>query len=210
MSKNIIIAIFLMMNIGLLYVVKQKNQAGQKLKQLLTTQNAQQANASKTSNSFIATKYWWEMNSHGSVLPDVSLMSDLSENQETFSLSELIGDSPKLVFRYSEIHCDVCVDSTLNRIKVFAEEIGKKNILLIASYANPRDMYTFKRLNQIDMPLYNLGQQSLGMAAERADTPYLFMINPDRKVERVYLFYKEIAGHIAGYFRILRDNYFNV
>ena len=98
----------------------------------------------------------------------------------------------------------------MNRIKQFAQTIGKENVLILSSYENPRDMYTFKQMNQIDLPMYNLGNQLLGLPAERADTPYLFVLHPNRKTERFYLFYKEIANHIDNYFKILRDKYFDV
>ena len=125
MKKNIIIATIVILNLGLIYLLKQKTQIIQHQKQSI--QNTVQVNqAVQVGESYINTKYWWEMSSQGDIVEDVQLVSDLSEKQDTFRLSELLDDRPKLVLRYSEIHCDVCVDSTMLRIKAMAKAIGKE------------------------------------------------------------------------------------
>lgn len=207
MTKNIIIGIVVTLNIGLVYLVKQQSKANQ-IQQAFLSQQVQQKTNKKEVNDLIANKYWWELNSQGQRLSSLQVTGDLLEDQSPHSLADLIGQDHKLVMRYSELHCDVCVDETMKQLKRFTEEIGQDQVLLISSYANPRDMYTFKRLNQIQLPLYNLGEQKLDLRAEEADVPYLFVIGPDQKVDLVFLAYKEAPELLSRYLNIVKGKYF--
>lgn len=61
--------------------------------------------------------------------------------------------SKKLVFRYSELHCDVCVDEQVKSLKKYKEKIGNDNILILADYSNIKNLILFKRLNSIELPM---------------------------------------------------------
>lgn len=207
MIKNLTIGLFFLLNLGLIYKISQQK-AIQKKQDTFLTQYTQRISEKSETSSFLEQKYWWEFSSQGVVLNDVQLSEDPLQPEEKISLSEIAGDEIKLVLRYSEIHCDVCVDSTLNQLKNIAQKIGQERIILISSYADPRDMYTFKRLNNLEFPIYNLGTQTLNIKAEEADTPYLFVLKPDGTTEMVFLSYKEVPALLNQYLQLVQHKYF--
>ena len=62
MKKNILIGIIIIMNLGLIYLIKQNKK--KYYSQLSAwAKKTQHNDVENTINSFIANKYWWELNS---------------------------------------------------------------------------------------------------------------------------------------------------
>jgi len=98
-----------------------------------------------------------------------------SESGDILKLSDLVSQKPKLILRYSELQCDMCIDHSLVYLKRIADSIGRKNILILASYNSMRDLAIFKRINSIDLPVFQIAEKGLDIPIENYDTPYLLL-----------------------------------
>lgn len=50
-----------------------------------------------------------------------------------------------LALRYSDMSCDVCVDSIVNRLNIYKDSIGLKSIVLLTNSQNTNYIRRFKR-----------------------------------------------------------------
>lgn len=106
-----------------------------------------------------------------------------NEKGDTLTIGDLIS-KPVLVLRYSELNCQSCVDDLLTQIK----EIGSfntTNTLLLAYYREPAYLYQFKRMNQLELPVYSL--QKTGLPPDTLNLPYFFLMNNKLQISNVFI-----------------------
>lgn len=109
-------------------------------------------------------------------IPNISHKIELSnESGDRFSLNRLISNDKKLVFRYSELGCNVCVDSQLVFINKFIQKYGSDRFIMIANYSNLRNLNNFKKLNSIDYEIYNC--REISEFFDRTNMPYYFILD---------------------------------
>src|SRR5699024_1686224 len=106
---------------------------------------------------------------------DIPLINVAAE--DTTTIESLVGGTPKLVFRYSELNCMQCVDQEVANIKSLAQEIGKEHIIIAATYDSIRDLFLFKRINNLEFPVYKLPDEGFRLPLDQATVPFLFMID---------------------------------
>ncbi len=112
-------------------------------------------------------------------------------------LQMLMQDGSKLIFRYSELHCNACVDSMVVKLREYAKEVGPEKVNIWASYRNNRDYFLFLRLNQVNMPVYNV--QSTTLSLDSLEEPYMFVLSPDLHISHIYIPHKEYPGPTYKY-----------
>ncbi|MFB2120743.1 hypothetical protein [Parapedobacter sp. 2B3] len=143
------------------------------------------------------------------VINDVLIKKEGKE----IKLSDIIlaNDSVRLIFRYADIHCNVCIDSVLVGIKKIAEEIGGNNIKLFASYKNERDLWVWQRLNNIRFEVFEIPEHSLITNLDKMNTPYLFILLPGRyKAYDIFVPKKENQMATLKYLEFIQKKYFAV
>lgn len=126
---------------------------------------------------------------------------------EEFALNNKLT-SKKLIFRYSELHCDECVDQQIESLKKYKERIGNENILILADYANINNLILFKRLNSIEIPVYRLSKK-MNLKLEEKDVPYFFVIDSSFTARDFFIPIKEIDGYTDNYLNIISEKHFN-
>lgn len=105
---------------------------------------------------------------------------------EQFLLSEIVKDRPVLVFRYSDINCNTCIEAEIEALqKVFKTDL--QSILILCSYNIDKDFYTFKKVNKINCPIYKIDHNSFDWAPEEYKNPYCFVLHPTLKVSDIYV-----------------------
>lgn len=101
------------------------------------------------------------------------------------NISKLVKDE-MLVFNYSELHCEPCIDSVLLILKN-NPSINKEKILILTSYRNERDISLFVRLNHIEFPIYNRRDIELPLYIEHSQLPYFFIINKELRCSNFFI-----------------------
>jgi len=129
-------------------------------------------------------------------------VSDVNGNR--LSLSEIFCE-PRLVLRFMETNCDACIEAELRALRRFERLIGSANIVVLASYARARDFRIMCQTYDINFPAYNISSDAIASPLERANRPYLFVMDstfvagflfvPNKELPRVSeAYYQSIAG----------------
>ena len=132
-----------------------------------------------------------------------SATSLLDNKDSLYTLGNLIDAKRKLVFRYSFIHCNVCVDTLMKFVNKFADEVGKDNVVIFAQYANKRDYKNFVRINQVKTSIYHL-QDSL-CKADELSIPYLFILEDNMTVSNFFMPRKEYPKITEQYLQSIKN-----
>jgi len=65
-------------------------------------------------------------------------------------------------------------------------------------------LYTFSRTNNVKQKIYNLNSSELGIPAERASVPVLFVAYPNRKIKYVFMPDKNIPKLTEQYLKFIQ------
>lgn len=133
---------------------------------------------------------------------------EINDGKKNISTFEGIVNSKKLVFRYTELHCDVCVDKQIEAIKKISKKIGKKNIIILTEYENLKNLIIFKRLNSLSIPIFNL-QNKFNLPIEELDSPYYFVVDKDFVIKDLFIPIKEIENYTNKYLNIIYKKHFS-
>jgi len=100
------------------------------------------------------------------------------EEGNKISIAELLNNNPKVIFRYSELNCRLCIEEEIKILQKYINDIGFDNILFFSTYNSTRDLFLFKRINQLhNFRIYNLKEEQLNIPIDRLNIPYVFLID---------------------------------
>jgi hypothetical protein len=97
------------------------------------------------------------------------------ENDNKITLDQIIRKSPYLIFKYSALNCDVCVEEQISLLKGAMKLHGLNNILIITNYNSYTDLIKFKRMNQIDVEILNM--KNTEFTPIDKSLPYYFILD---------------------------------
>jgi hypothetical protein len=132
-------------------------------------------------------------------------------DQRAFPLRDVIGKGPKIVLQYSDLNCDICVDSALSYFTSFLKKAGRSNAIIIASTDNRRLLSFFVRINHVDPAMvYFINNKDLGglygMAPPNA--PFVYFTDSSLMVADVFLPIKEIPRLSEIYYEEMLAKHF--
>ena len=113
-----------------------------------------------------------------------------------------VFDKRKLVVRYSNLDCNVCVDSIIKYSKLLATDIGRDKIVVCAKYDNKRDFHLLSRINKNVLDIYKVDDTLLNL--DDKGTPYMFVINDDNTISHVFIPHKEYPNLMMWYFDVVK------
>lgn len=177
-TKRVFIICLLVICVAIIAFLWMNNKALREFNTILENYNTQLTSTSRT-HEFRSV----EIESIGSLLPDSMVLIDESENR--VSISNVLGEGKTLIFRYSSLQCNSCVDS---QMEIMRDVLKNKeyNIIFLACYNNPRDLIVFKKSHSIDYPVYRLIDCSLPLPVDAINEPYFFVL--DKEMTPEYLF----------------------
>jgi len=127
----------------------------------------------------------------------------LNMKGQKLTVSKVIGKSEKLVFRYTSLDCQICVDSEIDRLKYLGEKIGKDKIIIITSYVDIKNFYNFYKINK----LYNYNIYFIPIDFKlfpgESNTPYVFILDTNRVVKYSFFPDKAFPEYTVIFYRIL-------
>ncbi len=125
----------------------------------------------------------YEVEAKSKFVPELSL---LSLNNIKKNLQDVVGNTPKLVVRYTSIDCNSCFDLMLKKVLTLADSIGNHNLIFISSKQEYSEFNNFCRVKKITFPAY--------MVLEDYDTcfpfigkPYLFVLDNNLQPRLIYV-----------------------
>ncbi|MBD9091076.1 MAG: hypothetical protein EGQ20_00875 [Bacteroides oleiciplenus] len=130
---------------------------------------------------------------------------DIWENKK--KMSEVISDNT-LILRYSEMHCEVCVDSIVKKLNVYKDSIGLQNIVLLTTSQNFGYMRRFKKINSIPFGIYNM-DEALDSVLVDIGMPYLFVYSTlSKRINNVFVPQKEAPQLTDEYLHSILMKYY--
>ena len=151
--------------------------------------------------SMLSYDYMKSLQYNGIMLDSSTTLLD--RNDTIYTLSDFMNEERKLVFRYSFIHCNACVDTLMKLVNKFSDEVGDDKVVILAQYANIRDYKNFVRINNIKHSIYQL-QDSL-CKADELSIPYLFVLEDNMTISNFFLPRKEYPKITEQYLESIKN-----
>jgi len=149
---------------------------------------------------------FYEMQLNGKRISPSSCVVDMHGYKR--KLSDVMPDNT-LALRYSDMSCDVCVDSIVNRLNIYKDSIGLKSIVLLTNSQNTNYIRKFKKINRIDFNIYIL-DETLDSIFVDIGMPYLFIYSPNNKrINNMFIPQKEESRLTDEYLHSVALKYFD-
>jgi hypothetical protein len=179
---QVVLTILIIFNILLLLIlIKSKNEKANFDISLQDCHNSVQNIKDRMNNIMLDLSLIYEFDSEQ--IDYNTIIYDEDENQ--LSLNQLIQDSPILVFKYSQLHCDVCIDEQISLLKGAEELINENKIILLTNYSSKNDLARFKRVNQLNFKVFNLKNSELTEIDK--SFPYYFILDKSFSLKKFFI-----------------------
>lgn len=131
--------------------------------------------------------------------PNKILLTD--SNNRTLTLREVMTQE-KIVYRFSETNCMLCVEKYAPFLNYFARQFGKDRVVILGSFTNPAHLWLILKKYQLkDIDTYNLPSHYLqNEKIEQLNEPYVFVLNPSLDARSIFIPQKEIP-QLATYYQ---------
>ena len=135
------------------------------------------------------------------------VVKDSSNN--VFPLKDILdnGRERMLVCRFSELHCESCVESSIQLFRQWTDSVGKDNTLFLGTYRNNRIFNRTKPVYGInDLNTYNILE--LNIPVEKYGSPYYFVLNNNLTISDVFVPSKSTPYITNNYLQMIYKRYF--
>ncbi len=192
--KNFVITLLIILNLGILF----------KFKYTQGILNAKNESLNKE-NNFIEGNYQehilkenYEFESSNLMLCDTMTLFDEFGNK--FNIGQIVNNRNLMVLKFSEISCDICVDSITSILKNYIEDKYQSQIIVISNYSHPKYIFRYRRLNDVNFSVYTDVYNNFELPVDSLDTPYLFILNEYLQVMNVFIPLKRLPDQSINYF----------
>jgi hypothetical protein len=94
------------------------------------------------------------------------------------------------VYRFSEMHCDICITQHLMMLKELSSKISLNKLVLLSSYTGTRKIKILKHTHKFDFRIFNI-VGDIGIPLEKVNNPYFFVLDKNLKCHRFFTAIKE-------------------
>lgn len=183
----IIIIILIVLNTVLAYKIKSNNTEFTSIYSVLNNKlDKNKSEALTYEHNFI-----WEKENENLQL-DANL--ELIDIEGKPVLAKDIFKTNSLVFRFSELNCRECIDAEIDALVNSKDKI-KKEVILVAYYQTPRDLFVFYKEFQkkglTNIKMYLFPDKVLPTSIDKLNTPYYFCVNSNLIMNNFFIPQKE-------------------
>lgn len=136
------------------------------------------------------------------IQPDMAISDN---NGNNIKLQFVVNGKPKLVFRFTDLHCSVCIKAIIPYLKSFSEKIGSSNIILFVSQSNLKYIKLLYSDYHLDFPFFIVPYNSLKNDIENFNSPYLFIMTSDLKAQKAFIPDKSLPEITEYYLSAISD-----
>jgi hypothetical protein len=120
-------------------------------------------------------------------------------------LSFIKNDKKTLIIRYTEIGCNSCTDSTFAILENNKSELAKKyNINILVDFSNIDAYLKWKKVSEINYPIFWLEKGQLPFEVEKGNNSYFFVLNSSNTVNDFFIPDSKFSSFIKTYFTNLQ------
>jgi hypothetical protein len=110
----------------------------------------------------------------------------IDERGDSIFLKKLVSQKTMLVVWISELSCQACVDSVMNRVLNYVKDNSLHDqTLIFADYGNQHYLSAYKRLNQVTLPFYRPIDKNILPGLDLAP-PFLFVIDSSMRFSNLF------------------------
>jgi hypothetical protein len=132
-----------------------------------------------------------------------------AENKDSLLLNSIIGEY-KVLFLYNNLGCQDCISREIQNLKEIGKLIGEDNILILATYFNQRDLFIFKRVNDlIKINVFKTNENPLHLITKSITTPCFLIIDNNLKIRELYLTDVDEPDESLKNYHALISKYYN-
>lgn len=128
------------------------------------------------------------------------------EKSNRINLLQLSEKGPILIFKYSALNCNVCVDEQISLLKKAAKDIGPGNITILTDYNTERELYQFIRMNQIDLQVFN--SRNIELTEIDKSIPYYFILDNSYTLKLLFIPVTGDSLLTQQYFKKITERFF--
>ena len=148
----------------------------------------------------------YEIQFNGQLIDKELTVIDTDGKQK--KIGDLIIDNPKLVFRFSELNCDKCIDAQIRNLNEYVDSIELQNIILLTDFQSLEYMRSFQKSNKVKFPIYNM-EAEIDSVLVNIDLPYFFVLTPqEERIQCMYIPHKEIPFLTEVYLSSVKRKFF--
>jgi len=126
------------------------------------------------------------------------------DSQKKMELSCKIK-KPALVFRFSGEECNNCIEFVIKELKrTFPDFAGNDRVILLVSGINER-----QKEDYYGKPVTNLYLDDLGLQFEKFSTPFLFILDNDKKCKMMFVPDKSFPELTKFYLETIKARFFD-
>ena len=119
-------------------------------------------------------------------------------------LNDLRSKSPKLVYFYSELTCDVCVDQSFEYFNNFIDKAGVENAIVLVESKDPSYITTLIRLNHIRTKnIFRVTKKNI----DPENRGFFFLLDQSPIMHHTFFPMKEIPDVTDAYFKNLDQTF---
>ncbi|MDD2381466.1 MAG: hypothetical protein WCY58_12015 [Mariniphaga sp.] len=128
-------------------------------------------------------------------------------NEDTLYLNEIVKEK-SLIFRYSILSCNSCVDSVFYYIRENEEILGDLKILVFTYFNDLRHFIVTARLNRISYDIFLIPDNKLDMPQDNPLIPFFFLVDENCNISNFYYINNvdKQKKQIKEYFESIKKN----
>lgn len=127
-------------------------------------------------------------------------------------LAKDVFKTNSLVLRFSELNCGECIDAEIKALLDNKDKI-KTDVILIAYYQNPRDLFVFYKEFQkkglTNIKMYLSPDKGLAIPLDKQNVPYYFCVNSSLIMNNFFIPQKEKPKLSQVYLDYTSKNFLN-
>jgi len=107
--------------------------------------------------------------------------------RENVLLSDMVKEKPILVYRYVASGCRPCIEKDLGLLTERFKQSDSTLVRVFGSYSSRRDYLIGYNNKTIELPIYNVPENSINLETEEYGISYCFILHPNMKVSNVFI-----------------------
>lgn len=132
----------------------------------------------------------------------------ISETGQKTTFQRLAMERPAIFFKYFLESCNSCVDSELRIMKEIFSEDDFRKIIILTTEKDPIKISHFKKMNQINNPVYIANKEDSELKIDKLGGPYMFVLNDSFYIENLFIPIKLNAAPSIEYYKHIKSLYF--
>jgi hypothetical protein len=134
----------------------------------------------RTRNNFLVNIF----NGESYYLPKQAVIYDIS--LKTTTLKEIVGSSPKIIFRMTDRTCESCINEFIEIINSLPVNI-KQNVIILVTSENPKYLFGLNEILRSTVSLFRIDSGCINNPAEHTAAPYFSVVTPELDLKYLFI-----------------------